>query len=179
MNINAQTPKGTLSTKLKFVHSDVRPGTMIAFVKEAHGRIEGVRENDNCAKKICLAAPEITPYIQAGVLYDAIVEHIIRDKHDFYKATSVKPYKFHATLEVIYVPKAVYQIMIRFGNAAIKFDPKDGKQPSVRNKEKCKDVIAARYDLKDTRRVLKQFEEKASQLIRQYEADGYIYNPKA
>lgn len=168
-------PKGLISTKLKFTESLQRPGTMIAFVKEERHHIVGVREDYKGGKKICIVAPQIASQIKPGVLYDAVIQNIIREGHNYYKVIQAKPYRFKARMEMMYVPNAVYVVLVKFGNATIKFDPKDGIKPSMKDMKVVKELLAARTDLKDVERTVLEFEKLAKKLIKQYNDDGYIY----
>ncbi len=169
-----ELPEGTISTKLKFVKSD-KTGAYVGFISQnpKTGRICGVRQDSEFPKKICIVDKKLAPEILINVLYDVTL--IPMKEKDGYIAISAIPVQFKATIETNYIRKVVYQVLVKFGNKVVIFDPKDGKQESRRYLSKCREILEKRVDIKDITQVVDDFMEQATKLLRRYEADGFYY----
>lgn len=164
-------------TKLKFVKSD-KTGAFVSFVSQnpVTGQIRGVRQDDPYPKKICILDKKLMCEVFLNTLYNATL--IPMTDKDGYVVIEVTPVTFKAVVETTYVPKAIYQIDVKFGNKDIKFDPKDGKKESVRKLEVCRRLLETRLDIKDLGDVLDDFDSAVKELLRKYEQDGFAYSCK-
>ncbi len=78
--------------------------------------------------------------------------------------------KFTAIIETTYIPKAVYEVAVRFGNKRIRFDPMEGR---LRTIEECIDALAERNDIKNLAYVIEDFIDTATNLLKRYYDDGF------
>lgn len=161
-------------TKLKFIKSE-QTGAIISFVSQnpKTGQIRGVRQDEPYPKKICILDRQLVNEILLNTLYEATL--IPMTNKDGYVVIEATPVQFKATIETTYVPKAVYQVVVKFGNKTIQFDPKDGRKDSVKKIADCRRILETRVDVRDLPQVLEDFEEATYNLIRKYEQDGFIY----
>lgn len=164
-------------TKLKFVKSD-KTGAFVSFVSQnpITGQIRGVRQDAPYPKKICVLDKKLMCEIFLNTLYHATL--IPMHGKDGYVVIEATPVTFKALISATYVPKALYQVDVKFGNKNIRFDPKDGKKDTVKDIEACRRLIATRLDIQDIQDVLEDFDEMTKELLRRYENDGFIYKYK-
>lgn len=167
-------PDDAVFTKLKFEKSE-KTGAIVGFVSQnpKTGRINGVRQESTLPKKICVVDKHLAPDILLNVLYDVAIIPM-KDKSG-YVVIRACPVEFKATIITNYVKKAIYQVIVKFGNKAIIFDPKDGIQHTRRNLSACSEMLEKRVDIKDKNMVVADFLTTATRLIKRYEADGFIY----
>lgn len=174
-----QTPSQSkrIYTKLKFIKSD-QTGAFVSFVSQnpVTGQIRGVRQEDPYPKKICILDKRLVCEVFLNTLYNATL--IPMNEKDGYVVIEVSPVTFKATIETTYVPKAIYQIDVKFGNKDIKFDPKDGRKESIKNLEVCRRLLETRLDIQDLCDVLDDFDSAARELLRRYRQDGFVYKFK-
>lgn len=165
-------PKGTLFTLLKFKKSD-RTDYIVGFVSHntADLRTNGVREEDDYLKKVCVVDSRIAGDIILGALYQAAM--VPMRKKNGYVVIDAKLYQFTATIETNYIKNAVYVVNVRFGNMLITFDPKDGVKESMRSVKACKELLQKRIDIRNVEQVIKDFEEAANDLLDKFNEDGY------
>ena len=166
-----------IHTKLKFVKSEVKDA-YISFVSinKKTGRVKGVRQDSKYEKKVCILDKVLSQYVIPNALYDATIVPMKSERG--YVATQINLVKFNATVEVTYVPKAVYSIDVKFGNKDIRFNPLDGKKDSVKYFDECLEVIKQCVDIRNLDEVVDDFTKAATQLLRQYENDGYYVAKK-
>ena len=169
-----KAPDSAISTKIKFTKSE-ETGAVIGFISQnpVTKRISGVRQDCGYPKKICVLDKAIAPDILLNVLYDAVM--IPMKEKDGYVVISATPVQFKATIETVYVPKAIYQVLVRFGNKTVVFDPKDGIQDTRKNLVKCRQLLEKRVDIKDISTVVDDFLVHAHHLLKRYEKDGFYY----
>ena len=167
-------PKGTVFTKLKFVKSE-RTGLPIGFVSQnpVNKRINGVREDSEYPKSVCIADVKIASEIICEMLYNVAIVPM-RSKNG-YIAIEAEPYQFKATIETSYVKKGCYVVEVKFGNRVIRFDPKDGKKDSVRTLSGCKALLEKRMDIANLAEVVEQFTVAATDLLEKFRRDGFYY----
>ena len=161
-----------IRTKLKFVRSQ-QTGMLVAFVSQnsTNGRICGVRQDSELAKKVCILEKSISRDILPNVLYDVVMRPMTRKNG--YIVIEANPIQFQATIETTYVPKALYIVDVKFGNKVIRFDPKDGKKDTVKTLSECKRVLERRVDIQDILQVVEDFMLAASDILRRYSQDGF------
>lgn len=164
-----------IKTKLKFKRSE-KTGTLIGFVTKTHeGKIKGVRESEDCKKKICVLSKDIRIDIEENVLYDVTL-FPMHDK-DGYIVSFATPSMFTATIESSVVKGSVYKTIVKFGNKQIIFDPMDGRKNSVRSIKGAIDILRNRKDIANSESVISDFMDEAYSVLKRYEADGF-YVPK-
>lgn len=166
-----------IKTKLKFFKSD-RSESWVGFVSinTKNGRVKGVREDADGPKKVCIVTHELAPFIEPNILYD--VEMIpMKNKDAGYIVVVAEPHAFEAHIETTLVKNAVYQVTVKFGNKVVIFDPKDGKQDSVRNIDGVVKVLESRKDIKNQLQVIEDFVKSANILLSTFENDGH-YVPR-
>lgn len=167
---NNEQPK-KIYTKLKFVKSE-DTGAYIGFVSQnmKTGRIVGVRQDSEYPKKICIIDKKLSCQVVPNILYDVTL--IPMKEKNGYIAIEITPVSFEATIETNYVPKAIYQVEIKFGNKTILFDPLDGKKESVRTVTGVREILEKRMDIQNIQQVVEDFMEAAGSLMKRYESDG-------
>ena len=166
-----------IKTKLKFFKSD-RSESWVGFVSinTKNGRVKGVREDASGPKKVCIVTHELAPFIEPNILYD--VEMIpMKNKYAGYIVVVAEPHAFEARIETTIVKNAVYEVTVKFGNKVVIFDPKDGKQDSVRNIDGVVKVLESRKDIKNQLQVIEDFVKSANILLSTFENDGH-YVPR-
>ncbi|RHH14482.1 hypothetical protein DW228_06695 [Bacteroides fragilis] len=163
----------TEKTQIKFVKSK-ETDELISFVSRLPKtkKLNGVRENSQFGKKICVLAEHLKGIIQTDVLYD--VELKAMYNKNGYIVVSATPALFEAQMETIIVPKAVYKVNIVFGYKHVIFDPKDGKSPSYRSIDAIIELLNERVDLKHKEEVITDFKKRAQLILNQMKVDGYI-----
>lgn len=160
-------------TMLKFVKSE-RTGAWVGYasINTKSKRVNGVREDEDVPKKVCVAARDLKDDIEPGVLYD--VEMVrMKNRNAGYVVVDAKPHQFEAKMDGTIVKDAVYKICVSFGNKTITFNPMDGKKKSVKTIDGVVDVLKDRKDLKDKDRVIDEFKKYARFLLKRYEEDGF------
>lgn len=169
--IEKEQPK-RVHTKLKFIKSD-QTGAYVSFVSQnpKTGRICGVRQDSEYPKKICILDKKLMCDVLLNVLYDATL--IPMSEKNGYVVIEVTPVQFKATIEVTYVPKAIYVVEVKFGNKVIRFDPKDGRKDSIRSIEGCKSILEKRVDIKDITQVVEDFVDAATDIACKFKNDGF------
>lgn len=169
-----ELPEGAISTKLKFTKSE-ETGATIGFISQnpVTKRICGVRQDCEYPKKICVLDKALSPDILLNVLYDVVM--IPMKSKDGYIVIKATPVQFKATIETVYVPKALYQVLVRFGNKTVVFDPKDGIQETRKSLNKCRQLLEKRVDIKDIATVVEDFLTHAHHILKRYEKDGFLY----
>lgn len=169
---NNEQPK-KIYTKLKFVKSE-GTGAYISFVSQnvKTGRISGVRQDSEYPKKICIIDKKLACQVVPNILYDATLIPM-KEKNGFI-AIEITPVSFEAKMETTYVPKAIYQIEIIFGNKTILFNPLDGKKDSVRTVAGVREVLEKRMDIQNVQQVVSDFLVAAGALMRKFESDGVM-----
>lgn len=180
---NAVATKNTktnsiIKTKLKFTRSE-RSGAWVGFVaiNPVNGYMRGVKEDEKTLKMVCVVSREIEDTIEEGILYD--VEMIpMCNKKSGYIVIKAKPHLFAAHMESTVIKHAVYQLTVKFGNKTITYDPKDGKQHSVRTIEGVVEVLRARKDVLCLNQVIEDFIKSANLLYSVYQNDGYYVGTK-
>lgn len=173
-NVTTKPQVKKIYTKLKFTKSE-QTGATISFVSQnpKTGEIRGVRQDSPYPKKICLLDKTLVPETLLNTLYDATL--IPMAAKDGYVVIEVNPVQFKATIETTYVPKAIYQVAVKFGNKTVQFNPKDGRKSSVRRLDECRKILETRVDVKNLFDVLDDFDEAVDNLLKKYEQDGFIY----
>lgn len=168
------TSQKRVATKLKFIKSE-QTGAIVSFVSQnpKTGQIRGVRQDEQYPKKICVLDKKLIPDVLLNTLYECTL--IPMSEKDGYVVIEVTPVQFKATIEVSYIPKAIYTVEVKFGNKTILFDPKDGKKDSVRKLEQCRRVLETRVDVKNLPQVLEDFDKSVTNILRKYEQDGFFY----
>lgn len=166
-------PAGSLKTMLKFEKSD-ETGAYIGFVSRnpRTGRVFGVRQDSSYPKKVCVVDARVSATIIPNVLYDAVCVPM-RNKKKGYVVISAEPHQFQSVMEVIYTPKALYRIEIRFGNKTVKLDLLDGKGVTERTVAGVRSVLEKRIDLMDAAQVIEDFNAAAAELVRNFRRDGF------
>lgn len=162
-----------IKTKLKFVKSE-RTGSWVGFVSinTKNGCVKGVREDASEPKKVCVATHELSPVIEAGVLYD--VEMIpMKNKNAGFIVVSAEPHAFEARISTTVVKNAVYTVEIKFGNKTIKYDPMDGRKDCVRTIEGVVSVLENRKDIHNLLQVVEDFRRSANIVLTTFKNDGY------
>lgn len=166
-------PEGTVFTMLKFELSERDKSTYIGYVsQDCKSKVwYGRSKNDHYPKKIVLVDNRINYLVIPGVLYRATL--IPMKEKDGFIAVEVSPYQFKARVKTIYVPKAVYQVIVTFGNKQIIFDPKDGRKPCVNSISGVLAELSKRMDIQNINDVLTDFEQQCKDLLDTYRKDGY------
>lgn len=166
-------PAGSLKTMLKFERSG-ETGAYIGFVSKnpRTGRVSGVRQDSPYPKKVCVVDARVSATIIPNVLYDVVCVPM-RDKKKGYVVISAEPHQFQAVLEVIYTPKVLYQINVKFGNKTVKLDLLDGNGVKERTVAGVRSVLERRFDIKDITQVVEDFNVAASELVRNFRRDGF------
>lgn len=162
-----------IKTKLKFVKSE-RTGSWVGFVSinTKNGCVKGVREDASEPKKVCVATHELSPVIEAGVLYD--VEMIpMKNKNAGFIVVSAEPHAFEARISTTVVKNAVYTVEVKFGNKTIKYDPMDGRKDCVRTIEGVVSVLENRKDIHNLLQVVEDFRRSANIVLTTFKNDGY------
>lgn len=161
-------------TKLKFIKSD-KTGAFVSFVSQnpVTGQIRGVRQDEPYPKKICILDKKLACEVFLNVLYNATL--IPMHGKDGYVVIEATPVMFRASIEITYIPKAIYMVEVKFGNKDIVFNPKDGKKDSVKNLRLCRRLLETRLDVENLQDVLEDFDEAAREILKRYERDGFIY----
>lgn len=162
-----------IKTKLKFKKSD-RTGSWVGFVSVniKTGYIKGVREDADEQKKVCVVTHELSPMIEENVLYD--VQMIpMRNKNAGYIVVVAEPHAFEAKISSTVIKNAAYRVEVRFGNKTVFFDPKDGRNESVRTINGVVKYLEHRKDIRDIVQVIDQFQMAANAVLTAYKADGY------
>lgn len=161
-----------IHTKLKFVKSD-KTGAYVSFVTRdlSSGRVYGVRQDSDKPKKICVLDKTLARDILLNVLYSATLIPMSEKKG--YVVIDATPVQFEATIETTYVPKAIYKVEVKFGNKAIRFDPKDGRMWKTKTIQGCKEVLEKRVDIANINQVVNDFVYVAYELLRKYKDDGF------
>ena len=160
------------TTKIKFQKSE-RTGSMVGFVTQrTDGVIIGVRESSHHPKKICILSPELMGYILPDTLYDVKITPMKHKKA--YIVLEAVPTQFNAYIETSYVPKALYQVTVKFGNKSIDFDPHEGIKKSVYSIDSCVELISKRLDIKNVEQVCQDFMIAAKNLLNRYRNDGFV-----
>ena len=183
MNINHITTDINLrmdriKTKLKFVKSD-RTGSWVGFVSinPKNGRVFGVREDDKNPKKVCVASREVACFIEPGVLYD--VQLIpMKNKSAGYIVVEAEPHAFEAKITPTVIKNVIYKVEVKFGNKTLLFDPKEGKLDSVRDLDKCAEMLKKRMDVKNLLQVVDDFLKVGQTVLSSYQNDQYEINKK-
>lgn len=167
-------PEGTVFTMLKFERSDRDTNSFIGFVSQdtKTGQVFGRKNNDRYPKKIVIVDTAINYTIIPGLLYRCTLIPM-REGKPGYIAIEATPYQFKATIKINYIPKAVYQVVIEFGQKKILFDPKDGRKASVRTLQGVLDVLSKRMDIEDINGTILDFKYQAGLLLDFFKNDGY------
>ena len=165
-------PEGTLFTKLKFKKSE-KTGMLVGFVSQnpRTGRINGVREDSEYPKQVCIVDASIAADIIIGALYNAAIVPMHQKKG--YIVIEATPYQFKAEIEICYVPKACYVVNVRFGNKTITFDPKDGRKETTRSLSAVKALLEKRIDIRNVTQVVEDFVDAANTILDKYDHDGF------
>lgn len=83
----------------------------------------------------------------------------------------------NVTIESFIVPGKEYRVVINFeGKKSYKtiyFDPLNGKTSSSRTKQGVLEILNKRNDIANQEGVISDFIDRADELIRQMQADGY------
>ena len=167
----------TEKSQLKFVKSE-ETGELIGFVsRHAKTRkLKGVREDSRFRKKICVLSDRLKKRILPNILYDVELKAMYNGNG--YIVEEAIPVLFEAHIESVVIPKAVYQIAIKFGNKTIYFDPIEGKTSSSRTVSGVIDVLNERHDIDNRQTVIADFKKRAQELLRRMEIDGYYFKIK-
>lgn len=158
---------------LKFKRSEQDKNSLFALVSQntMNGKLMGRCKDDRFPKKIVIADPRLNYLIMPGVLYRSTI--VPMKEKDGYIAISVTPYQFQAHIHINYVPKAVYQVVVSFGNRNIVFDPKDGKKRCVKSLAGVLEVLSKRLDIENLADVIADFESSAATLLEFMKKDGF------
>lgn len=163
-------------TQLKFVKSE-KTNELIGFVsKTKDNKLKGVREDSVYGKRICILAEELKGSILPNTLYEVELKPMHKGKNG-YVVTSAIQVLSSVTIESFIVPKKEYRVVINFGGKknykTIYFDPLKGKTSSSRTKEGVLEILNKRNDIANLNGVISDFLDRADELIRQMEEDGY------
>lgn len=163
-------------TQLKFVKSE-KTGELIGFVsKTKDNKLKGGREDSVYGKRICILAEELKGSILPNTLYEVELKPMHKGKNG-YVVTSAVQVLSEVTIESFIVPKKEYRVVINFGGKknykTIYFDPLKGKTSSSRTKEGVLEILNKRNDIANLNGVISDFLDRADELIRQMEEDGY------
>lgn len=163
-----------IRTKLKFIKSE-QTGAYIAFVSQnpKTGRICGVKQDSEYPKKICVLDKKLACDVLANTLYDATL--IPMAEKNGYIVVEITPVQFKATIEIVYVPKAIYVVEVKFGNKTIRFDPLGGRKDTIRSMKKCRSVLEKRTDIQDIIQVVDDFTAAANDIKNRFIKDGFLY----
>lgn len=165
-----QKNKKTYFTKVKFEYSKEK-NTCIAFVTKQNGFLFGVRSTDERLKKICIPAPKLAGTILPNVLYNVTLVPTKNEKG--FIVTDASVIQFPAKIETEYVPKAIYRVLVKFGNKTISFDPHDGIRPVKYSYACVRNILEERCDIKNIQDVLQEFDAAAKALLTRYKSDGF------
>lgn len=159
-----------IRTKLKFVCSD-ETGAYISFVSQnpKTGQYCGVRQDSPYPKKICVLDKRLSYSVIPNALYDVVM--IPMTECHGYVVTEITPVEFKARVETAYVPGELYMVSVIFGNKSIHYDPYRGHQDCVKTIDGCKRVLENRVDIKNSIKVILDFEMAAAALKEQFEKD--------
>lgn len=160
-------------TKLKFYRNPLG-NSLAGYVhsdKKAD-RVIGVRLDSPVEKMIVLPSKELAPFLKEGTLYDVTLKPM-KSSRSGYVAIHAKQCLFRATIETFYVRRIVYRVVVSFGNRKVVFDPKDGVKSSVRVLSECLNVLNNARDIENLELVVADFKDRAEQLLRKYEQDGF------
>lgn len=161
-----------LESKLKFCRSD-RNGELIGFVKLYKDRLLGVREDKVGKKMICLLSQDLKKQnLKENVLYS--VKMAKMNSKNGYVVKEAIPVKFKATVKAQIIPKITYQVIIKFGNKTVYYNPFDAKSESFNRLESVIDLINSREDIKDPEKVIEELKEAATLVVRKMADDGYV-----
>lgn len=163
-------------TQLKFVKSE-KTGELIGFVSRTKdNKLKGVREDSVYGKRICILAEELKGSVLPNTLYEVELKPMHRGKNG-YVVISTAQVLSSVTIESIIVPQKEYRVVINFvgkkNYKTIYFDPLHGKTPSSRTRKGVLEVLHKRNDIANLNGVISDFLDRASELIRQMEEDGY------
>ncbi len=164
-------------TKLKFVKSD-RTDAMISYVSQntKDGRINGVRQDSPYPKKICVVDKALATEILPNVLYDCTL--IPMTERNGYVVIAANPVQFKAVIETQYIKNNIYVVEVKFGNKTLRFDPFNGRKPSVCNLAEFKKVLERRVDVKDIMQVVADFDKAAAHILHLLQYDRYHQNKR-
>lgn len=153
--------------KLRFTKSK-KDGNLISFVsKHPTLGLLCAREDDRRFRKsIVLISPEIKEAIKAGVQYEAEVIPM-RNGARGYICTSASPVTYEASLEMIHVKKAIYQIEIKWGNQKHFYDPFTGRKATINDYNVVAGYLADRADISNKSEFVGAFLKAARELKRE------------
>lgn len=170
-------PPGAIFVVMKYYRSK-KTGLPIGFLSQhpyTH-RWKGVAEDYPENKVICIVDAPIAPNIVLGMPYRSVLVPMSVKKG--YVAIEAEPYEFEAKIEVHHIPRAMYMVDVKFGNRAIRFDPKDGRHESMNTPDGCIKAIMKRTDIKDVNNVIEEFRKAANGIIDLMKKDGFSYQPQ-
>ena len=172
-------PEGIVETKLKFQLSPKDQRSFIAFVSQdlRTGRTYGVNADSTYPKKICIVDKNLNDKIIPGLLYDVALTPMKSNMG--YIVIKAEPHMFKARISTTYVPKAVYQVIVSFGNKRFIFDPLDGVKYYRNTLQGVKEQLEKRCDIANLGQVLAEFELQANNLLRLFSRDGYYVKDNA
>ena len=163
-------------TQLKFVKSE-KSGELIGFVSKTKDNIlKGVREDSIYKKRICILAEELKGSVLPNTLYEVELKPMHKGKNG-YVVTSATQVLANVSIESFIVPEKEYRVVINFGGKksykTIYFDPLNGKTSSSRTKEGVLEILNKRNDIANLDGVISDFLDRADELLRHMEEDGY------
>lgn len=166
-------PEGTVYTMLKFQRSERDNNTLIGFVSQdvKTQQVYGRTLDDHYPKKIVLADAKLNGMLLPGVLYRCTLVPMRHKKG--YIAIKATPHQFKATIAVNYVPKALYQLTVSFGNMQMIYDPKDGQKQSVKCLNAFMTELSKRLDIENIGMVVQDVERQAVILLEFLKKDGF------
>ena len=87
--------------------------------------------------------------------------------------------KFHAHIEISYVPRCLYVVNVRVGRRVITFDPKDGQKRSVRLLSEAVEYLKSKREyINDFPRVLTDFVESGRAILQKLSEELGMLTPK-
>lgn len=165
-----KTPR--IYTKLKFCKSE-RTDAMISFVSQnpKSGRVNGVRQDSPHPKKICVVDKALANDILINVLYDCTL--VPMADCNGYVVIAAEPVQFKATIHTQYIKNNIYLVEIKFGNKTLRFDPFNGRKPSVCDIKEFRKVLEKRVDVKNIVQVIDDFDHAAANILNLMTHDRY------
>lgn len=143
----------------------------IAFVViTKDGTLRGVGADRKCRKKVVVLSEEINAEeLIPRITYECKLIEMRSGKG--YICKEAKAIKYEATMEVNYLAKILYQIIIRWGKNKFLFDLKDGRKETARDITATKQFLLSRSNIKDLDATVMAFEDAAIKLKRSMEED--------
>ena len=158
-----------LSVRLKFSKS-TRTNNLVAHIRNTNNNVVVGSKESSGGTRVVVAHRSISSEIIPGILYNCKIRPM--QNNGGFVAIQATPVEYKCHIDLDYLPRTIYKVIVKWGKEKLVFDPVDGREEWSRDIEKACDKLRRRLDISNKEQIIAEFIKLAKTTFKLIEKDG-------